>query len=115
MATNQFKRTTAYTIMGEIGNETLLGFIRNAFPSREFTSHDFTMLFPTHFPNEYERMLDAYVEYGEMPYRNQQITRAIGRYLDKHRQSLYIDNIGKARSMNINGTISPASVWRKTF
>ena len=115
MATNRPTRTTAYTIMGEIGNETLLRFIRNAFPSREFTSHDFTMLFPTHFSNEYERMLEASAEYGEMPYRNQQITRAIGKYLGNHRQSLHIDNIGKARSKNINGTISQASIWRKTL
>ncbi len=115
MATNHPKRTTAYTIMGEIGNETLLRFIRNAFPSREFTSHDFTMLFPTHFPNEYERMLEVYAEYGEMPYRNQKITNAIGKYLGNHRQSLHIEKIGTAKSKNINGSISSASVWRKTL
>lgn len=115
MATSRLTRTTAYIIMGEIGNETLLGFIRNALPTHEFTSHDFTMFFPIHFPNEYERMLEIYVEYGEIPYRNQKITNAIGRYLGKHRQSLHIEKIGTARSKNINGTISPASVWHKTI
>lgn len=115
MATNQPTRTTAYTIMGEIGNETLFNFIHNVLPARKFTSHDFTMLFKTHFSNEYERMLEVYAEYGETPYRNQQITKAIGKYLGNHQQSLHIDNIGKARSKNINGTVSSASIWRKTL
>lgn len=115
MATNRPTRTTAYTIMGEIGNETLFNFIHTVLPAREFTSHDLTMLFPVHFPNEYERMLDAYVEYGETPYRNQKITNAIGKYLGNHRQSLHIEKIGTAKSKNINGTVSSASIWRKTL
>ena len=115
MATNRPTRTTAYTIMGEIGNETLFNFIHNVLPARKFTSHDFTMLFPVHFPNEYERMLDAYVEYGETPYRNQKITNAIGKYLGNHRQSLHIEKIGTAKSKNINGTVSSASVWHKVL
>ncbi len=115
MATNQSTRTTAYTIMDGINHETLLGFIHNVLPAHDFSSHDFTMLFKTHFSNEYERMLEVYAEYGETPYRNQQITKAIGKYLDNHRQSLHIEKIGTAKSKNINGTVSSASIWRKTL
>ncbi len=115
MATNRPTRTTAYTIMGEIGNETLFNFIHNVLPARKFTSHDFTMLFPVHFPNEYERMLEVYAEYGETPYRNQQITRLIGIYLYNYQCELHIEKIRDVRSENINGTISQASIWRKTL
>lgn len=115
MTTKRTTRTTAYTIMGEIGNETLLEFIRNALISHEFTSHEFIYLFRTHFRNEYERMLEIYAEYGEIKYRNKQIANAIGRYLGHHRQSLYIEKIDTKRDMNINETISAASIWRKTL
>lgn len=115
MATNRPTRTTAYTIMGEIGNETLFNFIHTVLPAREFTSHDFTMLFKTHFSNEYERTLEVYAEYGETPYRNQQITRLIGIYLYNHQCELHIEKIRDVRSENINGTVSSASIWRKTL
>lgn len=115
MATRHTSRITAYTIMGGIGDDALLGYIRTSLPASEFTSHDFTIHFPTFFPDEYERMLEVSIEYGDMPHRNQKIANSIGKYLWHHRHSLHIEKTGTVRNKNINGSISSASVWRKTL
>lgn len=60
-------------------------------------------------------MQNAYAEYDEMRYRNQKVSTAIGQYLWNHRHSLHIEKIREADSENINGTISPAALWRKTL
>ena len=112
MRIKHISRTTAYSIMSEIGDTELLAFIRRTFVVNLFSSHDFIESFVAHYSVEYERMQDVYAEYGDICYRRKMIANAIGRYLGNHCDRLCIEKVRVERSKNINETMSSATVWR---
>lgn len=105
--------TTAYTILKQLGNDTIRKYIHESIPLREFDSHYFIKSFLDDFKNEYDDMLNAHKTLGDQKKQNQRISNLIGNYLGKNQTVLGITKIGDVESLNINGSKTTNSKWRK--
>ena len=106
---------TAYSILKELGNKALLKYIRERIHEPTFDSHRITNRFPKDFTDYYERMLIVHANEGDIRNRQVVIAKLIGSYLGHNRKALKIEKIGIAQSENMNGAITPTSLWKKTL
>lgn len=106
-------RTTAYSILKELGNDALYKYIYENIAEPIFDSHRVTNPFPQDFRDYYERMLIAHEDEGDIRDRNIIIARSIGNYLGHNSGALQIEKIGEVASTNMNGEETPTSLWRK--
>ena len=107
------EEATAYSILKELGNDTLCRYIYENITELTFDSHRITNHFPQDFKDYYERMLVAHTHEGDIRNRNVIIANRIGIYLGQNSQALQIEKIGEVTSTNMNGEESPTSLWKK--
>lgn len=107
-------RTTAYSILKELGNDALYKYIYENIAEPIFDSHRVTNPFPQDFKEHYERMLIAHADEGDIRNRNVIIANRIGIYLGRNSRDLQIEKIGEVTSINMNGEKTPTSLWNKT-
>ena len=92
-------RTTAYSILKELGNDALYKYIYENIAEPIFDSHRVTNPFPQDFKDHYERMLIAHADEGDIRNRNVIIANRIGIYLGRNSRDLQIEKIGEVTSI----------------
>lgn len=109
-------KTTAYSILKELGNDLLRQYIYNQLPYPQFNSHDFTNSFAENFQDHFNRMLELHRTEGNDEQSGQIVSRLMGVYLGMNRKALMIEKIGEnPPTLNINSTYTKTSLWRKTI
>ncbi len=71
-----------------------------------FDSHEFIDAYKMKFPTAYAGLKSDYTSVDGAH-------KLMGKYLSKYRDSLFIESIGRSRSINVLGRKSECELWRK--
>ncbi len=105
---------SAQTILEEISIPNLANRIK-AIKSSEFDSHVIVEIIEKYFGDQYNRLRMRFAYMQDSKIITQTVTMQIGKYVKKHKNELGItheSSRGKS-TLNANGNMSSASVWRK--